>query len=87
MKSLSFLANLGGITLDRLQADNLYTQLLISEEQNRIASEIHDGVSQYLFSLGCSLHNLSKQQLNLQDVTVQQQLKLLESLVNRASSD
>lgn len=87
MKSLPFLANLGGITLDRLQADNLYTQLLISEEQNRIASEIHDGVSQYLFSLGCSLHNLSKQQLNLQDVTVQQQLKLLESLVNRASSE
>ncbi len=86
-KSLAFLAGLGGITLERLKTDKLWGRLLVSEEQNRIANEIHDGVAQYLFSSVCAVHTLSQQKSNLQDENIQQQLKLLQDTFNRASRE
>ncbi|KUG02966.1 putative two-component system sensor kinase [hydrocarbon metagenome] len=86
-ESLSFLAGLGGIALERLETDKLWGRLLISEEQNRIANEIHDGVAQYLFSMVCAVHALSQQEFSLRDNRVQQQLKLLEDTASRASRE
>ncbi|NLB51607.1 MAG: sensor histidine kinase [Syntrophomonadaceae bacterium] len=87
MKSLSFLAGLGAITLERLQADKLFGRLLVSEEQNRIANDIHDGVAQYLFSMACSLHLIGQQNTSVKDPKVQQQLKLLENLASKAARE
>lgn len=86
-KSLLFLAKLGGIILGRLQTDRLWGRLLINEEQNRIANEIHDGVAQYLFGITCSLHTLSHQESELQDPRVQEQLQLVMDVANRASRE
>lgn len=86
-KALAFLAELGAITLERLEAEKLWGHLLVSEEQNRIANEIHDGVSQHLFSIVCALHGLSQQRTNLQDEKIQAQLQLLENTASRASGE
>ena len=86
-KSLSFLSELGGIIIGRLKTDRLWGRLLVSEEQNRISNEIHDGVSQYLFSMVCALHALSKENTYLQDDRIQEQLRLLEETARRASCE
>ena len=86
-QALIFLAGVAGIILERLKTDKLWERLLVSEEQNRIANEIHDGVSQYLFSMVCALDSLSKEPANLQDEKIQEQLKLVEETANRAARE
>ena len=41
--------------LERIHMDQMMDQLIIIEEQNRIANEIHDSVSQKLFGIVYSL--------------------------------
>jgi signal transduction histidine kinase len=50
---------IAGIVLKKLEFDDMEEQLLISEEQNRIANEIHDIVLQKLFAISCRLYVLS----------------------------
>ena len=40
-------------------------RLLISEEQNRIANEIHDRVLQRLFSISCGIYSINQNGKNL----------------------
>ena len=77
-QSLSFLATLGALALDHRQAEDIATRLLVAEEQNRIANEIHDGVSQHLFGISYTLHSLTQQQGSLQDPEIRSQLQLLK---------
>lgn len=86
-RALAFLARIAGIILERLKTDNLWERLLVSEEQNRIANEIHDGVSQYLFSLVCALGAIAHEQGNLQDESIQGKLALLQDTALRASRE
>lgn len=86
-QALVFLAGVAGIILERLKSDKLWARLLVSEEQNRIANEIHDGVSQYLFSMVCALDTMAKEDASLQDEKIQQQLHLVEETANRAARE
>lgn len=84
---LQLMADLGAITLDRLKSDKIWERVLVSEEQNRIANEIHDGVAQYLFSMVCALHKLSLDHANIQDEHIQEQLHLIQTTAQRASRE
>lgn len=86
-RALTFLAGVAGIILERLKTDKLWARLLVSEEQNRIANEIHDGVSQYLFSMVCALDTITKEDAHLQDERIQEQLNLVEETANRAARE
>lgn len=86
-KTLQFLADLGGITLERFHSDQLWGRLLVSEEQNRISNELHDTIAQYLFSINCALHALSCEDAGLQDERIQEQLKLVRSTAQRAATE
>ena len=76
---------------------NAYTQLdkahaeaehlLVVQEQNRIANEIHDGVSQHLFSIVYALHSLSRQQANILDPNIQEQLQLISQTATGAAKE
>ncbi|MFZ3577028.1 sensor histidine kinase [Virgibacillus sp. DJP39] len=57
-RPFEFLADLSEIMVERIHMDNVMNQMLLIEEQNRIANEIHDSVSQRLFGIVCSLHSL-----------------------------
>ena len=86
-KTLQFLADLGGITLERFHSDQLWGRLLVSEEQNRISNELHDTIAQYLFSINCALHALSCEDAGLQDERIQEQLKLVRSTAQREATE
>ncbi|NYF23613.1 sensor histidine kinase [Sporosarcina sp. JAI121] len=53
-----FLAELSEIMLERIYNNQMREQMILIEEQNRIANEIHDSVSQRLFGIVCALHSL-----------------------------
>lgn len=61
---LKFLADLIAVVLERNQMEKVSNELVVLEEQKRIANEIHDNVSQRIFSVVCAAHavnaNLSK---------------------------
>ncbi|WHZ02802.1 histidine kinase [Neobacillus sp. YX16] len=57
---LKFLADLCSVMLERFYLKEASDQFLIVEEQNRIANEIHDSVSQRVFGLVFGLHSLKK---------------------------
>lgn len=86
-QALDFLAGLGAIVLERCAADELSVRLRVAEEQNRIANEIHDGVSQHLFSIVFALHALSRKDAGLQEQEVQQQLSLVQKTANQAARE
>lgn len=52
---LQFLSELLSNAFERVTLEEVNDRLLISEEQNRIANEIHDSVLQRLFSLSCGM--------------------------------
>lgn len=60
-QTLSILADLGAIAVERTRAEVFAEKLLIVDEQKRIASEIHDNISQNLFSIVYSIDSLSKE--------------------------
>lgn len=59
-EQLKFISELGAMALERYELEQINKRLLINEEQNRIANEIHDGVLQKLFSISCGIFNLNK---------------------------
>lgn len=59
IKQLKFLSELSSIILDKIYLEEIYESMLIKEEQNRIANEMHDSVSQRLFAISCATHSLS----------------------------
>jgi signal transduction histidine kinase len=52
------LASLSAILFESFQYEVLYSDYLVSEEQHRIANEIHDGVSQRLFYISCKISDI-----------------------------
>ncbi|MEK5067051.1 sensor histidine kinase [Sporosarcina sp. FSL K6-1508] len=57
-RTFEFLGELSEMMLERIYMDLMKDQMIVIEEQNRIANEIHDSVSQRLFGIVYSLHSL-----------------------------
>lgn len=86
-RALRYLAELVAAVMERQKAEDLSARLMVVEEQNRIANEIHDGVSQQLFSVVYALHALSQKKGLLQEREVQKQLNLIKRTANQAAKD
>jgi len=93
---LTVLAELSSVAVVRARAEKFAEKLLVIEEQKRIASEIHDTISQNLFSIVYSIDALSRearealshiQQETLEDVKnlSAETAKELRSLIYRLS--
>lgn len=82
---LCFLGDLVAVVLERHHLESLTSKLLILEEQNRIGNEIHDSVSQRLFSILCGIHALKANWHRLDADTINQQLALLEQSTKETS--
>lgn len=74
---LGFLADLVALILERHHLQELASKLIVLEEQNRIANEIHDSVSQRLFSILCAIHTLKENWHRLDAKTISTQLELI----------
>jgi two-component system, NarL family, sensor histidine kinase LiaS len=81
---LKFLSNLFSIFLDRFFYEELNDKLLLFEEQNRIANEIHDSVSQRLFSIVYAIHAMKR---NPDKENFNEQLNLIEQCSRTASQE
>lgn len=57
---LNFLSELISTAFERLTLEEVNERLLISDEQNRIANEIHDSILQKLFSMSCGIYSIIK---------------------------
>jgi len=72
---IEFISGFSAVILDRFNLEDLEDQLLIMEEQNRIANEIHDSVTQRLFSINYSLHALIERRKLLSDEELSEVLR------------
>lgn len=86
-KLLDFLAELIALVLERHDLEKLSSKLMIMEEQNRIANEIHDSVSQRLFSIVCGLHALNANWRMLDAAMINRQLQLIEQSTKETSKE
>ncbi|WP_044339890.1 sensor histidine kinase [Rossellomorea aquimaris] len=83
-KQLIFLADLSSIVLERIAYEDINHKMILLEEQNRIANEIHDSVSQRLFSIVYGIHSLKR--LTVDD-NLLGQLSVIEECSREAASE
>lgn len=81
-RQIKFLSELCALVLDRYQYQDISSNLLIAEEQNRIANEMHDSISQRLFSIVYALHALSLNCNSLQQKEIKYQIDLIKESAN-----
>ncbi len=88
LQQLRFVAKLHRIIIAKLHMFKLKRELLIKDEQNRIAEEMHDNVNQQLFALTCQVYNL-KNELNKEvDVeSIKKSTSLIYNTLSKTSKD
>jgi two-component system, NarL family, sensor histidine kinase LiaS len=83
-KQLIFLADLSSIVLERIAYEDINHKMILLEEQNRIANEIHDSVSQRLFSIVYGIHSLKRSPI---DKHFLDQLSVIEECSREAAAE
>lgn len=87
LMQLRFLSDLSSITFEKFQLEDINARLLISEEQNRIANEIHDSVSQRLFSISCCIHDLIKKKGNITEENLTSELETIKGSLKKVMEE
>ena len=87
IQTLSFLSELGAIAIERVMADHFAHKLLVIEEQDRIANEIHDSISQNLFSIVYGLDALHKKMIASIEPEQQQTLTMIRDLAAQTARE
>ncbi|SDJ94404.1 sensor histidine kinase [Natronincola ferrireducens] len=87
VEQLKFLASLSAVTFEKFELEKINERLLINEEQNRIANEIHDGILQRIFSISCSIYTNIKhlEQKEIRDIALE--LNKTRSYLNGVMKD
>lgn len=75
------------IVVKKLEFDEIEEQLLISEEQNRIANEIHDIVLQKLFAISCRLYVMSKSDNKFTKKDIKNELMVIKQSIDLTMKD
>ncbi|ABR46715.1 integral membrane sensor signal transduction histidine kinase [Alkaliphilus metalliredigens QYMF] len=86
-EQLRFLASLSSITLEKFELEKVTEGLLINEEQNRIANEIHDGILQRLFSTSCGVFSIVKRVREMNTDEIEEELNIIRRAVNNVMKD
>lgn len=84
---LQFLSELLSNAFERLTLEEVNDRLLISEEQNRIANEIHDSVLQRLFSLSCGMFSTIKNLNSYKLKDIEDDLNVYRNTINLSMKD
>ncbi|MGM0653274.1 MAG: GAF domain-containing sensor histidine kinase [Bacillota bacterium] len=79
-QTLTVLADLSAIAVERSRADMFAEKLLIVDEQKRIANEIHDSISQNLFSIVYSIDSLTKETADILELGYREILNDIKNL-------
>lgn len=84
---LLFLSELISGAFERLTLEEVKERLVITEEQNRIANEIHDSVLQKLFSLSCGIFSLIKSLNKCTNEDIEKELNSYRSIIDTTMKD
>jgi NarL family two-component system sensor histidine kinase LiaS len=87
IEQVLFLSELGSIFLERFELDEIKDRLIVTEEQNRIASEIHDNVLQRLFSISCGIFGIVRKSKNVNEGLVVEELNSIRKAIDSAMRD
>jgi two-component system, NarL family, sensor histidine kinase LiaS len=84
---LAIVADVSARILERRRLEKTAQQLLVVEEQNRIANEMHDNVSQQLFSIVYASHALKQSWVHFPADQVQNQLNVISETAHAATQE
>ncbi len=86
-QKLSFLSELSSVILERFQLEEITDNFMLIEEQNRIANEMHDNVSQRMFGISCAIHSLKARWKEMTYEKITEQLDLINEASNEAMKE
>jgi signal transduction histidine kinase len=86
-EQLKFMAGLSSIVFEKFEMEQVNERLVITEEQNRIANEIHDSVLQRLFSTSFGIHGLMRNIGNITDNELNKELDIIKDSINNAMKE
>lgn len=84
---IQFLAELIVVVLERNQMEKVANDLAILEEQKRIANEIHDNVSQRIFSVVCAAHSLNTNYQKYNQELIREKLLVIDDSVKEITKE
>lgn len=87
LNQLKFFATLSSIMFERFNAEELNRRLIIADEQNRIASEMHDSVCQMLFFTASKVHSIIQSQERGNCSNINTDLAIVKNSINRAAKE
>lgn len=87
LEQLKFLAALGSIGLEKAQLEKVNERLAITQEQNRIANEIHDSVLQRLFSMSFCIFGLAKNLEKMNKNQIRKELSVLRGSLDSSMKE
>lgn len=87
IQQLMFLSELSANILERHELGVIENRLIITNEQNRIADEMHDSVSQSLFGIVYATHSLKSSWRNLEDPQLEEQIELIHDSATKVAKE
>ncbi|MFF2911897.1 sensor histidine kinase [Paenibacillus sp. NPDC057934] len=87
IQQLMFLSELSAIILERHELGVIENRLIITNEQNRIADEMHDSVSQSLFGIVYATHSLKQTWRKLPDYQLEEQIDLIHESATKVAKE
>lgn len=87
LHELKFLSELISVAFEKLVFEEINNRLVITEEQNRIANEIHDSVLQRLFSMSCGVFTLIKRLDKCSRDEIERELNFFRKTTDSAMKD
>lgn len=87
IKELQFIGYVSGMIFKKIDLEIANDKLIVREEQNRIANEIHDSVIQQLFGVSCSLFTMTKNIRSIEEEQLVKELKDTRTIITQAMGE
>ncbi|WP_405107539.1 ATP-binding protein [Paenibacillus sp. FSL K6-1217] len=87
IQQLMFLSELSAIILERHELGVIENRLIITNEQNRIADEMHDSVSQSLFGIVYATHSLKQTWRKMSERELEEQIELIHDSATKVAKE
>ncbi len=87
IQQLMFLSELSAIILERHELGVIENRLIITNEQNRIADEMHDSVSQSLFGIVYATHSLKQTWRKMSESELEEQIDLIHDSATKVAKE
>ncbi len=81
---LRFISDISALVFEKYELEIMNEELIVSEEQNRIANEIHDSVLQRLFSVSCGMYALLRNSTQMKEKKLAEELNFMRNTIDKS---